>query len=73
MSDHAADHLKNDSDRGKGSLEPDERSQPGNNSMNGQLPHRHPHPLADGADSDFPEPGQSPEHSFQRARDKKSA
>jgi hypothetical protein len=31
--------------------------------MNGQLPHRHPHPEADGADSDFPEPGQSPEHS----------
>ena len=25
MSEHAADHLKNDSDRGKGSLEPDER------------------------------------------------
>ncbi len=50
MVDHAADHLKNDSDRGKGSLEPDERKQDGNNSMQGQLPHRNPHPLADGAE-----------------------
>jgi hypothetical protein len=73
MSDHAADHLKNDSDRGKGSLEPDDRTQPGNNSMKGQLPHRHPHPQADGADSDFPEPGQSPEHSFEGEVDKKTA
>ncbi len=71
MSDHAADHLKNDSDRGKGSLEPDNRKQPGNNSMNGQLPHRHPHPEADGADSDFPEPGSSPEHSFEGEVEKK--
>jgi hypothetical protein len=73
MSDHAADHLKNDSDRGKGSLEPDDRQQAGNNSMNGQLPHRHPHPDAEGADSDFPEPGQSPEHSFQGEGEKKTA
>jgi len=54
MPTHAADHLKNDSDRGKGSLEPDDRAQPGNNSMKGQL-----------SDSDFPEPGHSPEHSFE--------
>jgi hypothetical protein len=73
MSGHAADHLKNDSDRGKGSLEPDERKQEGNNSMHGQLPHRNPHPMAEGADSDFPEPGQSPEHSFGEKFEKKSA
>jgi hypothetical protein len=60
---HAADHLKNDSDRGKGSLEPDERNQAGNNSMSGQLPHRNQDPVVDGADSDFPEPGTSPEYS----------
>jgi hypothetical protein len=65
MPTHAADHLKNDSDRGKGSLEPDDRKQPGNNSMNGQLPHRDSDPMVDGADSDFPEPGHSPEHSFE--------
>ena len=73
MSKHAADHLKNDSDRGKGSLEPDERQQAGNNSMQGQLPHRNPHPLAEGADTDFPEPGQSPEHSFEGEHRTKTA
>ena len=73
MSDHAADHLKNDADRGKGSLEPDERQQAGNNSMQGQIGHRDPHPMVDGADSDFPEPGSSPEHSFEGELKKKSA
>ena len=64
-------HLKNDSDRGKGSLEPDERNQPGNNSMNGQLSHRDQDPLVEGSDSDFPEPGSSPEHSFEGELSKK--
>jgi hypothetical protein len=31
--------------------------------MKDQLGHRNPDPLQDGADSDFPEPGHSPEHS----------
>lgn len=61
----AADHLKNDPDRGKGSMEPDERKQPGNNSMRGQLPHRNQDPMIQEADTDFPEPGPSPEHSFE--------
>ncbi len=65
MSDNASDHLKNDSDRHKGSLEPDERKQAGNNSMTGQISHREEHPLVEGADSDFPEPGQTPVHSFE--------
>jgi hypothetical protein len=65
MADHATDHLKDDPDRGKGGQEPDNPNQPGNNSMNGQLGHRDNHPLVPGADSDFPEPGQSPEHSFE--------
>ena len=73
MTNHAADHLKNDSDRGKGSLEPDEREQAGNNSMQGQIGHRHPDPMVDGADSDFPEPGSSPEYSFEGELKKKSA
>ena len=40
-------------------------NQKGNNSMQGQLGHRNPDPMQDGADSDFPEPGHSPEHSFE--------
>lgn len=65
MPHSASDHLHNDADRGKGSHEPDERGQAANNSMKGQLSHRNPDPLTDGADSDFPEPGYSPEHSFE--------
>jgi hypothetical protein len=65
MTRSASDHLRNDADRGKGSLEPDERNQAGNNSMQGQLSHRNADPVAEGADSDFPEPGLSPEHSFE--------
>ncbi|MFZ3341845.1 MAG: hypothetical protein WA609_13045 [Terriglobales bacterium] len=71
MSDTASDHLKNDADRHKGSLEPDERQQAGNNSMTGQLSHRDQNPLIEGADSDFPEPGESPEHSFEGQFQKK--
>jgi len=65
MPKSVSDHLKNDADRGKGSQEPDERTQAGNNSMKDQLGHRNPDPTQDGADSDFPEPGPSPEHSFE--------
>jgi len=65
MSAHSTDHLKNDSDRGKGSLEPDDRTQTSNNSLKGQLPHRNQDPMIQGADTDFPEPGESPEHSFE--------
>jgi hypothetical protein len=55
--------LKNDQDRFKGALEPDDRTQPGNNSMQGQLGHRDQDPILKAADSDFPEPGENPEHS----------
>ena len=55
--------LKKDQDRLKGALEPDDRSQPGNNSMQGQLGHRDQDPILKAADSDFPEPGENPEHS----------
>ena len=57
------DDLKNDQDRFKGALEPDDRSQPGNNSLQGQLGHRDQDPILKAADSDFPEPGENPEHS----------
>ena len=65
MPKSVSDHLHNDADRGNGSQEPDDCAQPGNNSMRDQLGHRNADPLVDGADSDFPEPGHSPEHSFE--------
>ncbi len=71
MTTSTSDHLLNDSDRGKGSKEPDDPNQSGNNSMAGQLGHRNPDPMQDGADSDFPEPGHSPEHSFEGELKKK--
>jgi hypothetical protein len=71
MPKSTSDHLKNDADRGKGSHEPDEPGQEGNNSMRGQLSHRDKNPLVEGADSDFPEPGFSPEHSFEGKLQKK--
>ena len=57
-----------DSDEHKGVLEDDSahpqgKSSKSQESMAGQLPHRNPDELADGSDSDFPEPGSSPEHS----------
>ena len=53
----------NDQDRNKGAVEPDNRQQSGNNSLKGQLPHRNQPPMVKDADTDFPEPGQNPEHS----------
>ena len=51
-----------DQDREKGAVEQDERTQTGNTSMQGQLGHRDQDPMLKAADSDFPEPGESPEH-----------
>jgi hypothetical protein len=55
------DHAK-DQDRFKGALETEEKGQEGNTSMQGQLGHRDQDPMLKAADSDFPEPGESPEH-----------
>ena len=52
-----------DQDRSKGALEQDERGQPGNTSLQGQLGHRGQDSLVKPHDSDFPEPGENPEHS----------
>jgi hypothetical protein len=73
MPKSTSDHLLDDADRGKDSQEPDERGQSGNNSMKDQLGHRNPDPMQDGADSDFPEPGDSPEDSFEGEVKKKKA
>ena len=68
-----------DSDLRKGAIESDERNPPqvgedaggetSNTSMSGQMGHRSEETqhggIADGEDTDFPEPGQRPEHSGQ--------
>lgn len=52
-----------DQDLGKGAVEQDEPNEPGNTSMQGQLGHRDEDPMLKSADTDFPEPGENPEHS----------
>lgn len=51
-----------DQDFEKGAVEQDERTQTGNTSMKGQLGHRDQDPMLKAADTDFPEPGENPEH-----------
>ena len=55
--------FENDPDRAKGATESETRDHDGNTSLAGQLGHRDQDPRIKGADSDFPEPGGSPEHS----------
>jgi hypothetical protein len=52
-----------DQDCGKGAVEQDEPGQSTNTSMQGQLGHRTENPLVKSNDTDFPEPGENPEHS----------
>jgi hypothetical protein len=51
-----------DQDRLKGALEKEDPQQEGNTSMQGQLGHRDQDPMLKSADTDFPEPGENPEH-----------
>jgi len=51
-----------DQDRFKGAVEEEEKNQQGNTSMQGQLGHRDQDPMLKSADTDFPEPDASPEH-----------
>ncbi len=53
----------NDPDRAKGATENEQHHQDGNAGLADQLGHRDQDPLLKDADSDFPEPGNSPEHS----------
>jgi hypothetical protein len=53
----------NDPDRAKGATEGEERDHNANAGLAGQLGHRDQDPLLKDADTDFPEPGESPEHS----------
>lgn len=61
-----------DSDEHKGAVEDDsphihgERPEP-HGSLSGQIGHRDNDPLEEGEDTDYPEPGSSPEHSGQHS------
>ncbi|MFL6439043.1 MAG: hypothetical protein ACJ71Q_15810 [Terriglobales bacterium] len=54
-----------DNDVKKGAVETDKPQQHSQTSMEGQLPHRTEDSLIKGRDTDFPEPGENPEHSGQ--------
>jgi hypothetical protein len=54
---------ENDPDRAKGATEGEEHQNDGNLALSEQLGHRDQDPLLKGADTDFPEPGENPEHS----------
>jgi hypothetical protein len=57
-----------DEDAKKGAVESDKPQQHSDESLSGQLPHRTEDPRIKGQDTDFPEPGENPEHSGQRTR-----
>jgi hypothetical protein len=61
-------HRTPDQDTAKGATETEDHKKPGNLGQQEQLGHRDPDPILKDADSDFPEPGQSPEHSGERER-----
>ena len=63
--------ISKDQDRSKGAVEQDEKDPSGNTSMQGQLGHRDQDPMLKSADTDFPEPGGSPEHSGEPEDEKK--
>ena len=52
-----------DNDFRKGAIEEDNPYDKPQTSMRGQLPHRDQDPMLKDADTDFPEPGENPEHS----------
>ena len=52
-----------DQDAAKGAMETENHEGPGNLGMQGQLGHRDQDPMLKAADTDFPEPGENPEHS----------
>ncbi len=51
-----------DQDAGKGAKETQDRNEAGNVAMQGQLGHRDQDSMLKDADTDFPEPGENPEH-----------
>ena len=63
----------NDPDRAKGATEGEEHNHDGNLALSEQLGHRDQDPLIKGADTDYPEPGNSPEYSGEGSQSKKIA
>jgi hypothetical protein len=61
-------HSTPDQDTAKGATEAEDRKDPGNVGQQAQLGHRDQDPMLKDADSDFPEPGQNPEHSGEPQR-----
>ena len=62
----------NDPDRAKGATEGEEHHHDGNLALSEQLGHRDQDPILKDADTDFPEPGESPEHSGENTKQKSS-
>jgi hypothetical protein len=54
---------RQDEFRGKGAVEQESPEQDGNLDFKGQLGHRNQGPLIKQSDTDYPEPGENPEHS----------
>jgi hypothetical protein len=61
-------HSTHDEDETKGATETDDHATRGNVGLEKQLGHRDQDPMLKDADSDFPEPGSSPEHSGEPKR-----
>jgi len=56
-------HPITDQDLAKGATETEDHQIPGNIGLQQQLGHRDQDPMLKDADTDFPEPGENPEHS----------
>jgi hypothetical protein len=61
-------HSTHDEDEAKGATEAGDRATSGNVGLEKQLGHRDQDPMLKDSDSDFPEPGSSPEHSGEPTR-----
>jgi len=57
-----------DQDTAKGAMETENHETPGNIGLQEQLGHRDQDPMLKDADTDFPEPGENPEHSGESRR-----
>lgn len=57
-----------DQDLEKGATETEDHKTPGNPGLQGQLGHRDQDSILKDSDSDFPEPGQNPEHTGEKTR-----
>jgi hypothetical protein len=55
-------NVNKDNDLHKGAIEDDQPREEHNTSMRGQLGHRNKDEITDGNDTDYPEPGENPEH-----------